>query len=88
MIPVSKAAAQPFRPASQPRAVFRIEQQTSGRWRVSSADGMTGGTFFERDAAIRFARRESVGMPILVFQIEPEQRRAVIEPFRGATPRS
>jgi hypothetical protein len=89
MIPVSKTTAQPFRPAPQPRAVFRIEQQVSGRWRVSSADGMTGGTFFERDAAVRFARRESVGVPILVFQIEPEQRRgAVAEPFRGATPRS
>ncbi len=36
---------------------------------------MTGGTFFDRDSAIRFARRESLGVPVLVLQIEPEQAR-------------
>ena len=87
MIPASKTRAPLSRPMSQARTIFRIEQQASGRWCVNSADGMTGGTFFERDAAIRFARRESIGFPVLVL-IEREQRRgAVVAPFRGATTR-
>lgn len=64
MIPASKTTAPLFRTMSQARTIFRIERQASGRWCVNSADGMTDGTFFERDAAIRFARRESVGIPV------------------------
>jgi len=85
MIPASKMTAPPFRPAPLARTIFRIERQANGRWCATSADGMTGGTFFERDAALRFARRESVGVPVLVL-IEREQRR-VVEPFRGAITR-
>jgi hypothetical protein len=88
VIPASKTTTQAFPPAPQPRAVFHIEQQASGRWRVRSADGMTGGTFFARDGAIRFARRESVGVPILVFHGEPGQQPRVVAPFRGTTSRS
>jgi hypothetical protein len=88
MIPASKTTAPLLRRISQARTIFRIEQQASGRWCVNSGDGMTGGTFFERDAAIRFARRESVGVPVLVL-IEREQRRgAVVDPFRGTITRS
>ena len=84
MIPGSKTTAPLFRRISQARTIFRIQQQASGRWCVNSADGMTGGTFFERDAAIRFARRESVGVPVLVL-IEQEQRSGIAaEPFRRA----
>jgi hypothetical protein len=84
MIAASKTIAPLFRRRSQARTIFRIQQQASGRWRVNSADGMTGGTFFERDAAIRFARRESVGVPVLVL-IEQEQRSGIAaEPFRRA----
>ena len=87
MIPASKTTAPLVRPMSQARTIFRIGQQASGRWCVSSADGMIGGIFFERDAAIRFARRESVGIPVLVL-IEPVQPHgAVVEPFRGTISR-
>ena len=84
MIPGSKTTAPLFRRISQARTIFRIQQQASGRWCVNSADGMTGGTFFERDAAIRFARRESVGVPVLVL-IEQEQRSGIaVAPFHAA----
>ena len=61
------AIAHPWlHPASQRKSVFRIRQTTEGRWCVSSADGLNGGIFFNHDQAIRFARRESAGAPILV----------------------
>jgi hypothetical protein len=88
MIPASKTAAPLFRPTSQARMIFHIGQQASGGWCVNSADGMVGGIFFERDAAIRFARRESVGIPVLVL-IEPAlPRGAIVDPFRGTMSRS
>jgi hypothetical protein len=84
MIPAGKTTAPLFHRIPQARAIFRIEQQASGRWCVNSADGMTGGTFFERDAAIRFARRESVGGTVLVL-IERAQRSGIAAaPFRAA----
>jgi len=53
------------RTAGQPNVVFRVFQNEHGRWCVASDDGMTGGTFFDRAAAIRFARRESSAFPVL-----------------------
>jgi hypothetical protein len=53
------------------RSVFRITRGRNGRWCATSGDGMIGGTFFDRDAAIRFVRRESYGAP-LHFVEEPE----------------
>lgn len=55
-------------PAPQQKSLFRLHQTAEGRWCVSSADGLTGGTFFDHDQAIRFARRESTGLPILVLR--------------------
>jgi hypothetical protein len=46
------------------RAVFRLYRGRNGRWCAISGDGMIGGMFFDRDAAIRFARRESYGSPL------------------------
>jgi hypothetical protein len=37
-------------------AVFEIAR---GRWCARRSDGLVGGTFRDRDGAIRFARRES-----------------------------
>jgi hypothetical protein len=89
MIPASISTPPSIAPSARRRTIYRINQDARGHWCVSSSDGMTGGTFFERDAAIRFARRESVGVPVLVLQIEPEQwRGAVVEPFRGTISRS
>jgi hypothetical protein len=68
------ALPQPLRPAAQRKAVFRVFPDR-GRWCAESADGMTGGTFFDQDSAIRFARRESVGVPVPMLRIEVETRR-------------
>ncbi|MEJ0027888.1 MAG: hypothetical protein WDN01_17830 [Rhizomicrobium sp.] len=38
--------------------VFRIFRNRIGRWCARRADGLVSGTFFQRDAALRFARRE------------------------------
>jgi hypothetical protein len=54
-----------FGPASVRKAVFRVFRDEVGHWRVSSDDGMCGGTFFDRESAIRFARRESASFPVL-----------------------
>jgi len=63
------ALAHPWlHPAPQRKSVFRLHQTSDGRWCVSSADGLTGGTFFDHDQAIRFARHESTGAPILVLR--------------------
>jgi hypothetical protein len=53
------------RTAGQRNVVFRVFQNEHGRWCVASDDGMTGGTFFDRAAAIHFARRESTAFPVL-----------------------
>ncbi len=55
-----------FRVAAPRRAMFRVWRDERGRWRVQGSDGMTGGTFFDRAAALRFARRESTDVPTLV----------------------
>ncbi|HEX3500932.1 MAG TPA: hypothetical protein VHT04_16560 [Stellaceae bacterium] len=52
------------------RAVFRIYRSRSGRWCAATGDGMIGGTFFDRAAAIRFARRESYGAPLRLVEDE------------------
>ena len=53
-------------PALQRKSRLRLYQTAQGRWCVSSADGLTGGTFFDREQALRFARREGGGTPILM----------------------
>jgi hypothetical protein len=51
--------------------VIRLKTQTfgssftivpeNGRWRATRADGLVSGLFFEREAALRFARHSSPG---------------------------
>jgi hypothetical protein len=36
-----------------------------------SDDGMTGGTFFSREAALRFVRHETIATPALVLHTAP-----------------
>jgi hypothetical protein len=73
MIPIAKTVAPGVAPTSSPRKiVFRIFQDEHGRWRAESDDGMTGGTFFAREAALRFVRRETTGLPALVLHIAPQ----------------
>ncbi len=67
----------PFVPSPQHRAVFSVFENSDGRWCAERQDGMTGGIFFDRDAAIRFARRESIGMPALVLHMAPARSRSV-----------
>ncbi|HZB92993.1 MAG TPA: hypothetical protein VE397_16210 [Stellaceae bacterium] len=72
MIPIAKIATPGVAAASPRRIVFRIFQDDRGHWCAESDDGMTGGTFFEREAALRFVRRETTGVPALVLLIAPE----------------
>jgi hypothetical protein len=75
MIPVAKPAPTPVAPLPQQRIVFRIFQDARGRWCARSDDGMTGGTFFAREAALRFVGRETVGLSALVLLVAPDKAR-------------
>ena len=47
------AIAHPWlHPAPQRKSVFRLYRTSEGRWCVRSADGLTGGTFFDHDQAM------------------------------------
>jgi hypothetical protein len=73
MIPLAKTVAPDVGPTASPRKiVFRIFPDERGRWCAESDDGMTGGTFFAREAALRFVRRETTGLPALVLHIAPQ----------------
>ena len=72
MIPVAKSLFADPEPALQRKMVFRIHRDAGGRWQARSDDGMTGGTFFTRDGAVRFVQRETVGLSALVLHIAPE----------------
>ena len=71
MIPIARPAPADIAPTPQRKAVFRIFQQERGRWCTRSDDGMTGGTFFTREAALHFVRRETTGTPALALHIAP-----------------
>ena len=43
---------------SDPRTVFEIFRDRVGHWCARRADGLVFGTFFDREAAVHFARRE------------------------------
>ncbi|MEJ1968229.1 MAG: hypothetical protein WDN03_06255 [Rhizomicrobium sp.] len=45
-------------PIPSPTTRFAIFRDRIGHWCARRADGMVFGTFLEREAAIRFARRE------------------------------
>jgi hypothetical protein len=44
-------------------ADFVIFPDGSGHWCSQKADGTVAGTFFTREAAIRFAKEEGLGLP-------------------------
>jgi hypothetical protein len=52
------------------KCVFRVFKDAQHHWCVVSSDGMTGGIFVDQDSAIRFARRESFGVPVLVLSVD------------------
>ena len=68
-----------FAPAPRHKFVFRIFPDQRGRWCARSDDGLMGGTFVDRESALRFARRESVGMPLLVLALAREIPRELEE---------
>lgn len=43
-------------------ADFRIYPDGHGHWCSRKSDGMVAGTFFTREAALRFAKNESLGL--------------------------
>jgi hypothetical protein len=45
----------------QHRANFRIYPDGHGHWCSRKSDGMVAGTFFTREAALRFAKDEGAG---------------------------
>jgi hypothetical protein len=55
-------------PASSPRTLFSICHSPDGRWSARRGDGLIGGTFFEHDAALRFAERESGDAVALIIE--------------------
>jgi hypothetical protein len=71
MIPLAKPVLAFSHPAPQlqRKAIFRIFPAGHGRWCARSEDGLTGGTFFTHEAALRFARRETTGVPALVLHV-------------------
>ena len=54
-------------PAPSPKSIFEIFRDQLGHWCARRADGLVFGLFVERDAAIRFARRECREAPVLKF---------------------
>ena len=47
---------------------FEIFRDPIGHWCARRSDGKVCGTFFEREAAVRFARREggNMSLPVLI----------------------
>ena len=74
MSPLAKPAPAGTASTQRLTTIFRIFEDERGRWCARSDDGMTGGTFFAREAALRFVRRETTGMPALVLHIAPEMQ--------------
>jgi hypothetical protein len=89
MIPLAKPATAGTASTPQSKTIFRIFQDERGRWCARSDDNMTGGTFFAREAALHFVRRETAGIPALVLHIAPEmQGVGNLRLVRGGIPRS
>jgi hypothetical protein len=76
MIPLAKPASAGIASTPQRKTIFRVFQDERGRWCARSDDGMAGGTFFAHEAALRFVRRETTGMPALVLHIAPKTQGA------------
>jgi hypothetical protein len=68
-VPAQQAGSQQLHGADRRRAVLLVFRDERGRWCANSNGGMTGGTFFTREAALRFVQRETTA---LVLHIAPE----------------
>jgi len=88
MIPLAKPASAGSASTPQRKTIFRIFQDERGHWCTRTDDGMTGGTFFAREAALRFVRRETTGMPALVLHIAPEMQGGNLRLVRSGATRS
>ena len=62
---------------SQARESFRIFADGRGHWCARKNDGLVAGTFFSRDAAVRFARNEVSYCPALKSGPVPERDAAL-----------
>jgi hypothetical protein len=47
-------------------ATFEVFRDTRGRWRARRSDGLVEGLFLDQLSAVRFARRENPGGPLLL----------------------
>ena len=54
------------KPPGPLKVTFEIFRDKIGHWCARRTDGKVGGTFLERDAAVRFARRECRDESMLV----------------------
>ncbi len=88
MIPIAKPAPTDIVPTPERKTIFRIFQEARGRWCARSDDGITGGTFFTREAALRFVRRETTDRPALVLHIAPQMELLNDPPLMQSGPRS
>ncbi len=61
--------------AKTPRTIFHLSCDQTGRWHAIRSDHLVGGTFFEREAAMRFARRETRPGTILLLVMKQPPRR-------------
>ena len=66
---------------------FRIFRSRSGRWCATTGDGLLGGTFFDHDAAVRFAQRESYGAPLHIIDDELTSHSGTLAARRAAPAR-
>lgn len=57
------ASALPLQEPSTSLNHFLVRSDGRGHWTVRDERNLVGGTFVSEDAAIRFARRESNGLP-------------------------
>ncbi len=58
------------------KTVFRIFRDGIGHWCARRADGLVAGTFFDREAALHFARRECRDAGALTLMVLGEADRA------------
>ena len=57
----------PSQSTENPQTIFEISRDCFGYWYARRSDGLVVGHFTERNAAIRFAKRECHGPALLQF---------------------
>jgi hypothetical protein len=50
--------------------VFSLNQNEQGLWTLSEKSGLYGGVFRTREQALRFAKFEAAGRPMLIAPLE------------------